>query len=161
MTYIMSLHVTLISNLTTWHLCYHLTKEWWTYSGVCPSHLNWPWASNLEGTLAENEWWKMSFKEAWWKCLPWLPAAQPVCTKGSTIVPQWLQECDWHRRAPSQTPMEILTVSPLIRRPNKDIGREFNQAPDSLVDTAKRQALALGSLAFHKRDCSRISQPSI
>ena len=53
---------------------------------------------------------------------------------------------------PSLRPMAILKHSSSIQRPKEEIGGAFSHAPVSLVETARRQALDLASLAVESSD---------
>ena len=91
-----------------------------------------PEGSNLEGTLAEDsDLWMMLFNALTKMSSLTLPAAQPKSMEMINI-------CTVSGIGELRRPIAILTVSSFIQRPKEDIGRAFNQALDSQVDTDKR-----------------------
>ena len=53
---------------------------------------------------------------------------------------------------PRRSPTATRTVLSSILSPKLEMGRACSQAPDSLVETAKRRALVMSSGALSKRD---------
>lgn len=73
----------------------------------------------------------------------------PYCVvKRSTTAPQWWHRCDLQRKQPSQRPTAVL---PSIWRPSEEMGRIFNQAPDSLDEEASKRARELASETFSSK----------
>ena len=69
---------------------------------------------------------------------PWVP-------RSPTSDPHWLQR--WGRQSgrPRRSPTATLTTSLSRCTPREETGRAFSHAPASLVATAKRRALVVGS----------------
>ena len=82
-----------------------------------------------------------------------LPAAQPMCTKMINILNHSLyKNVADIGELQVEDQLQFLLSHHSFRHPRKILVGHFNQALGSQVDSAKRRALVLGSLAFCKRD---------